>query len=187
MRHPLLLQPSMNRVFLLALSLFLCSTPALAQSNDEEQERVAVIEIGGVPSRSLTDREWTSGPTVAVEITPVKHWIEVETGITRLSAPHSTEWSADFLLKKPWDLTKMIEVMVGIGPEWVHTRKNGAGINSLAGEMVLDFMFWTSAKHKIGWYFEPYYDYSFRAGHERSVGASIGLLIGIPARRARSN
>jgi hypothetical protein len=175
----------MKRVFLLALSLLLSSTPALAQSNDEEP--VAVIEIGGVPNRSLTDREWSSGPTVAVEITPVKNWIEIETGITRLSAPHSTEWSADFLLKKPWDLTKTIEVMVGIGPEWVNTKKDGVGINSLAGEMVLDFMFWTSAKHKIGWYFEPSYDYSFRAGHERSVGASIGLLIGIPARRARSN
>ena len=159
----------------------------MAQSSEEEQEPAAVIEIGGVPDRSLTDREWSLGPTVAVEFTPVKNWIEIETGITRLSAPHTTEWSADFLIKKPWDLTKTIEFMFGIGPEWVNTRKNGLSINSFSGETVLDFMFWTSARHKIGWYFEPSYDYSFVAGHEGSIGASIGLLIGIPARRAHSN
>ena len=119
-----------------------------------------------------------------MEITPLKDWIEVETSVTRLSAPHSSEWSVDFLLKKPWDLTQTIEFMVGIGPEWTHTRPNGLGINSLAGEVVLDFMFWTSARHRVGWYFEPSYDYTFLAGHERSMGASVGLLIGIPTHRA---
>ena len=171
-----------NYVFLPMLLLFLSFTPAMAQSNDEEREPAAVIEVGGVPNRSLTDREWSLGPAVAVEMTPLKNWIEVEMGITRLSAPSSPEWSADFLVKKPWDLTKTAEFMVGIGPEWVHARKNGLGINSLAGEVVLDFMFWTSVKHKLGWYFEPYYDYTFSASHERSMGASVGLLIGIPAR-----
>ena len=169
-------------VSILLLSLFLLPTRALAQSDDEQQEPAAVIEIGGVPSWSLTDPGSSFGPTVAVEITPVKNWLEFEMGVTSLFGRHSTEWSADFLFKKPWDLTKTIEFMAGIGPEWVNTRKNGSGINSLAGETVLDFMFWTSARHKIGCYFEPSFDYSFRAGHERSMGASIGLLIGIPSR-----
>jgi hypothetical protein len=169
-------------VSMLLLFVFLLSVPAFAQSDDEQQEPAAVIEVGGVPNWSLTDPGPSFGPTVAVEMTPVKNWLEFETGVTSLFGRHSTEWSADFILKKPWDLTKTIEFMAGIGPEWVNTRKNGVGINSLAGEMVLDFMFWTSTKHKIGWYFEPSYEYSFRAGHERSMGASIGLLIGIPHR-----
>jgi hypothetical protein len=168
-------------VSMLLFSLFLLSTPAFAQSDDEE-EPAAVIEIGSVPNWSLSGPGSSFGPTVAVEITPVKKWLEFETGITSLFGRDSTEWSADFLFKKPWDLTRTIEFMAGIGPEWVHTRSSGAGINSLAAETVLDFMFWTSVKHKIGWYLEPSYDYSFRAGHDRSVGVSIGLLIGIHRR-----
>jgi hypothetical protein len=174
-------------VSLLIVSMLLFSVTAFAQADDEEREPAAVVELGGVPNWSLTDPGSSLGPTIAVEFTPVKNWLEIETGVTSLFGRRSTEWSVDFLFKKPWDLTRTIEFMVGIGPEWVNTRRNGGGMNSLAGELVLDFMFWTSAKHKIGWYFEPSYDYSFRAGHERSMGASIGLLIGIPPRRVHSN
>jgi hypothetical protein len=49
----------------------------------------------------------------------------------------------------------------------------------VGGEVVLDFMFWPSAKHKFGWYLEPGYDYNFGRGHEQSVGVSGGLLIAL--------
>ena len=48
--------------------------------------------------------------------------------------------------------------------------ENGVTTNSLGGEVVLDFMFWPSAKHRLGWYLEPGYYYDFGRGHERSVG-----------------
>jgi hypothetical protein len=69
--------------------------------------------------------------------------------------------------------------MFGIRPEWVHTREPGARVNSLAGEAVLDFMFWSSPKHRFGWYLEPGFDYGFARGHDRSIGITGGLLIGI--------
>ena len=167
-------------------SLLLFCIPAFAQSDDEAQEPAAVIEIGAVPDWSVTGPGSSFGPTAAVEMTPVKNRLEIEMGITSLFGRHSTEWSADFLFKKPWDITRTIEFMAGIGPEWVHTRARGVRTNSFAGEVVLDFMFW-GANHKIGWYFEPSYDYSFRAGHEGSLGAAFGLLIGIPHRQTRSH
>jgi hypothetical protein len=43
-------------------------------------------------------------------------------------------------------------------------------------------MFWPSARHRVGWYLEPSYDYSFGRGHEQSVAITGGLLIGIPRR-----
>jgi hypothetical protein len=52
--------------------------------------------------------------------------------------------------------------------------------NSVSGEVVLDFMFWPSAKHRFGWYLEPGYKYNFGRGHEQSLGISGGLLIAIP-------
>ena len=119
------------------------------------------------------------GPTVAVEFTPIKRWLELEIGVTPSFGRHSTEWTTDLLFKKPWDLTPKIEFMAGFGPAWVRTRSYGVSQHSVTGEAVLDFMFWASPKHRFGWYLEPAYDYSFAAGHERSAGIAIGILIGI--------
>ncbi|HEV7965987.1 MAG TPA: hypothetical protein VGP19_00360 [Candidatus Acidoferrales bacterium] len=117
---------------------------------------------------------------MAVEVTPIENWLELEAGVTPLFTRHSTEWDADLLFKKPWTLSKKAEFMLGVGPEWVHATKFGVATNSVSGEAVLDFMFWPSAKHKFGWYLEPGYEYNFGRGHEQSLGISGGLLIAIP-------
>ncbi|HEY1806892.1 MAG TPA: hypothetical protein VGG45_20655 [Terracidiphilus sp.] len=65
--------------------------------------------------------------------------------------------------------------MAGIGPEWVHTHANGISSNSIAGEAVLDLMFWPRLKHTFGWYLETGYDYGFGVGHEQSAGISGGF------------
>jgi hypothetical protein len=168
----------MQFAWILSFVLFF-STVAFAQADDEEKEPAATLEIGAAPGWSLTDPGSSFGPTVALEMTPIKNWLEIEMGTTSSFGRHSTEWGTDFLFKKPWDLRSGIEFMIGIGPEWLNTRKYGVRTNSLAAETVLDFMFWKGSAHKIGWYFEPTYEYSFQAGHEKSLGFSTGLLIGI--------
>jgi len=52
--------------------------------------------------------------------------------------------------------------------------------NSVSGEVVLDFMFWPSKRHRFGWYLEPGYEHNFGLGHEQSLGMNGGLLIAIP-------
>jgi hypothetical protein len=101
-------------------------------------------------------------------------------GVTPLFRRHSTEWSIDFLFKKPWTLSDKMEFMLGVGPEWIHANAFGIKRNSVAAEVAPDFMFWPSRKHRLGWYFEPSYEYKFGPGHEHSVGITGGLLIGIP-------
>src|ERR1700683_2305270 len=123
---------------------------AFAQS--DEQELAAVVEVGGAASQSVTGAEASFGSTFEVEVTPIEKWLELEAGVTPLFKRHSTEWDTDLLFKKPWTLSKKAEFMVGIGPEWIHTRQNGMKANSFAAEAVLDFMFWPSAKHRFGWY-----------------------------------
>ena len=158
---------------------FLSFANAFAQSVDQsvDKEPAAVVELGGSPGRNLKDGGWSVGPTLAGEVTPIENWLELEIGATATFAHHSTEWDTDLLFKKPWTLSEKVEFMIGVGPEWVHTTTNSVG-----GEVVLDFMFWPSAKHRLGWYLEPGYEYSFGRGHERSVGISAGLLIAIPRR-----
>ncbi len=106
--------------------------------------------------------------------------VGLEAGVTANFRHHSTEWSTDLLFKKPWTISEKVEVMFGLGPEWIHSREYGVTANSVAGEIVLDFMFWPAAKHRFGWYLEPGYEYNFGGAHEQSIGISGGLLIAIP-------
>jgi hypothetical protein len=161
----------------LIASLLLRTENAFAQSVDKEP--AAVVELGGTANWNLKDGGSSFGPTVAVEVAPIEKWLELEVGVTPLFARHSTEWNTDLLFKKPWTLSKKAELMLGVGPEWVHATKYGVTTNSGAGEVVLDFMFWPSAKRRFGWYVEPGYDYSFGRGHEQSLGITVGLLIAI--------
>jgi hypothetical protein len=163
----------------LVASIFLCSGNAFAQAVDKEPEPAAIVELGGAGSRDLKGGGSSYGADLAVEATPIENWLELEAGVTPLFTRHSTEWDIDFLFKKPWTLSKKAEFMIGVGPEWVHTRQYGVTTNSIAAEAVLDFMFWPSGKHRFGWFLEPGYDYGFGRGHERSVGISGGLLIAI--------
>jgi len=93
-----------------------------------------VREIGGAPGWSVTDPGSSFGPTVVLEVTPIKHWLELEIGVTQSFGRHSTAWSTDLLFKKPWDLRPKVEFMAGIGPEWIRTRSYGIATHSLAGE-----------------------------------------------------
>jgi hypothetical protein len=147
---------------------------------DIDKEPTAIFELGGAAAWNLKGSAPSFGPDLAVEFTPIENWLEIEAGTTPLFTRHSTEWDTDLLFKKPWTLSKKAEFMLGIGPEWVHTRAYGIITNSVAGEVVLDFMFWPATKHKFGWYLEPGYEYNFSRGHERSFGISGGLLIAIP-------
>ncbi len=158
----------------------LCVFAVAAVAQTAEKEPAAILEVGSAASWSWADRKASFGPSFAVEVTPIENRLELEAGVTPLFRHHATEWNTDLLFKKPWTLSKKVEFMAGVGPEWVRTSEAGARRDSLAGEAALDFMFWPSARHKFGWYVEPAFDYNFGRGHEKSLGVTAGLLIAIP-------
>jgi len=167
-----------SRNALLVSTLLLFLGQAFAQST--EKEPAAILELGAAASRSLNGGGSAGGPSLAVEVTPIKEWLELEAGVTPLFSAQAAEWDTDLLFKKPWTLSRKAEFMAGIGPEWVHTRHAGAGVNALAGEAALDFMFWPTRKRKFGWYLEPAYDHGFVYAHDQSLGVTCGLLITFP-------
>jgi hypothetical protein len=162
---------------LLTLFSVNCAPGVFAQS-DASTEPITIVEVGAAPSRSITDSETTTSPTVAVEFTPIEDWLEIEIGTTPTFSHHSTAWVTDFLFKKPWTLSRKVEFMIGAGPEWIHARSGGI-TNSIGGEVALDFMLWPSANRRFGWYLEPAYEHDFGRAHENSIGVSGGLLITI--------
>jgi hypothetical protein len=164
--------------FALLTTLLLVET-AFGQVEEKEKEPAAILEIGGAGEWALTHGIPGYGPNVAVEVTPIKEWLEIEAGVTPFFSRGQTEWDTDLLLKKPWTLSKTAEFMCGVGPEWAHTINGGKSANSIGGEAALDFMFWPWPKRRFGWYVEPSYGYSFGSGHEQSISVSAGLLIAI--------
>jgi hypothetical protein len=146
-----------------------------ANAQAEDREPTAIVELGA-------DAEWgvsgasSIGPSVAVEFTPIKDWLEIEGGVAPKVQGGRLEWDTDLLFKKPFTLSDRVEFMVGVGPQWSFSPEG----TKIAGEFALDFMFWPTLDRRYGWFLEPTYSYSFSHGHEQSLGATVGLLIAIP-------
>src|ERR1051325_9436454 len=100
----------MNATKCVGALLFVCLGSAFAQDAKHDDE-LAVIELGAAPSRNLTDRVSSVGPTFAVEISPIPNWLELEVGVTPSFGRKTIEWSTDLLFKKPWTLSEKIEFM----------------------------------------------------------------------------
>ena len=178
------------RLAVASLSMFIGCLPTHGQATPQEssnpvkatvddQENKAILEVGGATSWNVSGGAATWAPNLAAEIEPIENSLELEMGVSPFYTHTSKEWDADLLFKKPWTLSRKAEFMLGVGPEWVHVKQSGRWTNTLAGEVAGDFMFWPTGKHHFGWYLEPAYDYSFARGHQKSLGISFGLLIGL--------
>jgi hypothetical protein len=166
-------------LFLAALLLVPLLWGPMADAEPAEAEPVAILEIGGAGEWALKDDGPSYGPSLAVETTPIEHWLEIEGGIAPLFAPRRTEWDTDLLFKKPFTLSDTVEFMIGAGPGWSHTIADGRSTDAAVLEVALDFMFWPWKGRTLGWYIEPSYGYQLGVNHERTFGVSIGLLVPI--------
>jgi hypothetical protein len=146
----------------------------------EEKDPKAIFEVGAATSWNFSGGAATFAPNLAAEITPIEKWLELEAGVSPFYTHNAQEWDTDLLFKKPWALSRKTEFMLGVGPEWAHLKQKGRVRNTIAGEIAADFMFWPTGKHRFGWYLEPAYSISFAGGHQKSIGMSAGLLIGLP-------
>jgi hypothetical protein len=113
----------------------------------EEKEPIAIFEIGGAGNWTVPNAA-SGGPTVAVEFTPIKDWLEIEIGTGRLFGSGTTDWSTDILFKKPFELSNTAELMVSAGPAFDSTF---GGTTKIGVEFTLDFMFWPWPDRKYGW------------------------------------
>jgi hypothetical protein len=140
-----------------------------------EAERAIVFELGAAGDWSRAEG-FHPGGTFAFEITPIEHWLELEVGVTALWSDGSTEMPVDVLVKKPWQLSRNVEFMVGVGPELVFaTGSNAATFWGI--EAVADLMVWP--RRNVGWYIEPGYETTMRDGVRRhGLGIAVGLLLG---------
>ena len=173
------MKPVLILILLLTLTINAIGQKALNDSVGKK-EPIAVVEFGGAASRDLRGSGQSFGYSVAVEVTPIEDWLELELGVSPTFGSHIRARDIDLLFKKPWTFSSKLEFMFGVGAAWTHTSTDGAITNTASGEVALDFMFWPSARHRFGWYLEPAYEYGLSQEHQQSVGMSAGLLIAIP-------
>jgi hypothetical protein len=140
----------------------------------EEGEHAIVFELGAAGDWSRSEG-FHPGGTFAVEVTPIEHWLELEIGVTAIRSGRSTEVPVDVLFKKPWQISRTFEFMIGVGPELVHAT--GPDHGTFWGiEGVLDFMFWP--RRNTGWYVEPGYEMTMRDGvRHHGLAIAGGLLL----------
>jgi hypothetical protein len=157
--------------------LLACASRAGAQTAPPaEADHSIVFELGWASDWSQAEGFHPAGGTLAFEVTPIEHWLELEFGVSAIHADGATEVPVDVLFKKPWTISPQFEFMIGVGPEIIHETgpEHGTfwGVSS-----VLDFMFWPSKN--VGWYLEPDYEATFRNGAtHQGLGMAAGLIIG---------
>ncbi len=167
------------KLWLLGAALWMLPASAFAQAPvsvaEAHEDHTVVYELGWEGDWSRADG-LHHGATVAFEVTPIEHWLELEGGVSFIHHPDGTEIPFDLIVKKPWTISRSVEFMAGIGPELIHDT--GANHTTFAGlSAVADFMIWP--RPNLGWYVEPGYERAFRkGGAENGLAVAAGLLIG---------
>jgi hypothetical protein len=148
------------------------------QCAEREQESATEIEIGAAGEWDLPN-DFGFGPSLGVEHTMIKEWLEVEAEVSPAFINGSVELDTELTFKKPFNLSSNVEMMVGLGPEWLHKVGHGATTDSIGGVILADFQIWPSPERTYGWFIEPNYSCDFGRGREQSLGATVGLVIPI--------
>jgi len=148
---------------------------ASAQQAPADVDHAIVVELGAEGDWSKADG-FQPGGTLACEVTPIEHWLELEFGVSAVSHRNGgIEVPVDLLFKKPWRITRTVEFMAGVGPELVHStaeRRTFWGVSAVG-----DLMVWPS--RNVGWYLEPGLEHTFEEGmHQTGFAMAAGLIIG---------
>src|SRR6202789_4387912 len=116
-----------------ACVFLVCCLPAIGQvAPKDADDTIAILEVGASTNWNFSGGAATFAPNLAAECTPIENWLELEAGVSPFYTRHATEWDTDFLIKKPWALSKKAEFMLGVGPQWAHLKQNGKTTDSFS-------------------------------------------------------
>jgi hypothetical protein len=156
------------------LALLICAGHVAAQEPPPDVDHAVVFEFGWEGDWSKSEA-FHQGGTVAVEFTPIEHWLELEIGVSVIAHPGGAEIPVDLLFKKPWRISRTVEFMAGIGPELIHSTAEHQTFWGLSA--VADLMVWP--RQNLGWYLEPAIERTFEPGaHETGFAIAAGLIWG---------
>ncbi len=148
---------------------------AFGAEPEAAEHRGLVLEVAPAAEWGLGgDGKTSFGPSFALAVTPIEHQLEVEFGLTPLFDRGRADWEGEIVFKKPFELTKNLELLVGIGPQWT------APSNSFGAVAKLDLVYWKTSQ--VGLFVEPSYSYAFNVGHEQNFTLKAGFLFALSSR-----
>jgi hypothetical protein len=148
---------------------------AFGAEPEAAEHRDLILEVAPAGEWGLGDDGKRSfGPSFALAVTPIEHQLEVEFGLTPMFDHGKADWEGEIVFKKPFELSKNLELLVGIGPQWATPS------NSFGAVAKLDLVYWKTPK--IGLFVEPSYSYAFNGGHEQSLTLKAGILFALSSR-----
>jgi hypothetical protein len=79
------------------------STPSdhTQHAQEDNDDPIAIVELGAASSWNFSGGATTFAPSLAVEVTPIENWLELEAGVSPFYTRNSAEWDTDLLFKKP--------------------------------------------------------------------------------------
>ncbi len=146
------------------------SWPSAARA-DESFERRWIVGVGGAGELETSGGGAHAGANVMIEWEAIEGQLEIEADVSAL-AGDGVEVPIDLLVKRPFQLSRRLECMIGAGPEIVHTRDG----MKYGGEAAVDFMYWPT--QRAGAWVEPSYDLTVDHGAAHALGVTIGVMIG---------
>ena len=120
--------------------LLLVAVGAQAEEKEKEHESSVVVELGGSGEWDVRDGAGAYGPYVALEYEVIEHWLEIETAVAPRFSNGQAEVEFELIFKKPFELSKSLEFLIGAGPVWVH-RTEESPKDSIAGEAIVELVY----------------------------------------------
>jgi hypothetical protein len=145
------------------------------QAQAEDKEPAWGFEMAGSGGWGLRRGGSSAGPEVALEYTVIEHWLEIEGGFSPQFSKGEAEYDSGLIFKKPFELSKSFEFLIGAGPVWLHR----ADTDSVATEAIVEFKYFPWPEKHVAFFIEPDFAYDFGKGHEQSIGVTAGLYVGI--------
>jgi hypothetical protein len=137
------------------------------------EEHTVVVGAGGTVEGEVRGGS-LEGFNAMVEVEAIESWLELELEASIVSAEGGIELPIALLFKKPFRITRQVEVMLGFGPEMLLAPASARVYGGM--ECAVDFMFWPTKR--VGFWIEPSYDVVLRLPASSGVGGTAGVMVG---------
>ena len=134
--------------------LLIVAGGALAEEKEKSDKSSVVVEFGGGGEWDVHGGAGAYGPYLALEYEVIEHWLEIETAVAPRFSNGQAEVEFELIFKKPFELSKSLEFLIGAGPVWVH-RTEESPKASIAGEAIVELVYWPWDDHKVGFFVSP--------------------------------
>ena len=163
-------------VFIISLPLLTAHAQVKDDDGDDSNEPPTQLEIGPEVEVPFVGEHPGFGGTITLQVTPIPNWLEFEFGVGALTNSHSTEFEAEFMFEKPFQISSTTEFMIEAGPTISRSSEADEDGTLLSIQTEAGFFVWPNKE--LGWYANVGWSDALKNGAQ-SISVGAGILIPI--------